>query len=186
MADGNSPMGPDDLVDGQLPMTARQEHFSLAFTRMITYEAGCSIKSHEVDYEGVDITVVSSAEYSYYYGPQFELQLKCTTQDRFLRDDHMAWPMKAKPFRKLTQDRKFIPSYLGVLLIPREPDPWLTVTEDGLLTKSRMFWQSADQLRTSKSLGDTHTVHLPRSNLFVRDGLLGIMKAIGEQEGGAR
>ncbi|MET7346359.1 DUF4365 domain-containing protein [Streptomyces sp. NPDC087866] len=184
--DVSGSMGPEDLVDGQLPMTARQEHFSLAFMRMITYEAGCSVKSHEVDYEGVDITVVSSAEYRYYYGPQFELQLKCTTQHRYLADDHMAWPMKEKPFRKLTQEKKFIPSYLGVLLIPREPDPWLTVTEEGLLTQSRLYWASADDLRVTGDLGATHTVHLPRSNLFVRDQLLGIMNAIGEQEGGAR
>ncbi|MEV6311494.1 DUF4365 domain-containing protein [Streptomyces sp. NPDC051840] len=183
----DDPLGPDDLVDGQLPMTARQEHFSIAFTRMITYEAGCSIKTHEVDYEGVDITLVSSASYLTYYGPQFELQLKCTTQaSRYLKDDHMAWPMKAKPFRKLTQPNRYLRAYLGVLVLPREPKSWLSVTEDGLLTESCMYWESADKLRVDDEIGDSHTVHLPRRNLFVREQLLGIMNEIGDAEGGLR
>ncbi|WP_028649983.1 DUF4365 domain-containing protein [Nocardiopsis sp. CNT312] len=178
------PLGVDDLVDGQLPMNARQEHFSLAFTRMIAYTAGCSIKTHETDYDGVDITLVSSAEYHRYYGPQFELQLKCTTQHRYLNDDHMAWPMKAKPFHKLTRGKRYIPAYLGVLLVPREPEPWLSVDEEGLVTRSRMYWQSADALATSEEIGGTRTVHLPRSQLFTPARLMGIMKDIGEQEGG--
>lgn len=49
------------VLDGRLPMNARQEQFSLAFVRMVVAAAGCSIKCHETDYDGVDITIVSSA-----------------------------------------------------------------------------------------------------------------------------
>ncbi|MFI6575343.1 DUF4365 domain-containing protein [Nocardiopsis sp. NPDC050513] len=181
---GDSAFGDDAPIDGQLPMNARQEHFSLAFTRMVAYAAGCSIKSHETDYDGVDITIASSAEYLRCFGPQFELQLKCTAQSRYLSDDHMAWPMKADPFRKLTRTDRFIPAYLGVLLIPAAPEPWLAVDEAGLHTNSRMYWQAASELATVEEIGGTRTVHLPRSNLFTPDQLLGIMKRLGEQEGG--
>ncbi|CAL9517609.1 hypothetical protein SUDANB121_03788 [Nocardiopsis dassonvillei] len=182
--DDDRPRGEDDLIDGQLPMNARQEHFSLAFTRLVTYTAGCSIKTHETDYDGVDITLASSAEYRRYYGPEFELQLKCTTQTRYLTDTHLAWPMKAKPFRKLTRGKRFIPAYLGVLVVPEEPDRWLSVGEHGLLTESRMYWQSASELATTEEIGGSRTVHLPRANLFTPSALKGIMKRIGEQEGG--
>ncbi|GAB2507350.1 DUF4365 domain-containing protein [Nocardiopsis aegyptia] len=150
----------------------------------MTYTAGCSIKTHETDFDGVDITLVSSAEYRRYYAPQFELQLKCTTQTRYLHDDHMAWPMKGKPFRKLTRGKRYIPAYLGVLLVPEDPDEWISVDERGLLTESRMYWQAATELATTEAVGQTRTVHLPRSNLFTPDRLLGIMKKLGEQEGG--
>jgi Domain of unknown function (DUF4365) len=182
-ADG--PMNDEDLAEGQVPISAMQEHFSVAFTRMIAYAAGCSIKTHETDYEGVDITIASSAEY-WYYGPQFELQLKCTYQDDLLKDDHMTWQMKAKPFRKLTREKRYIPAYLGVLLIPRKPEPWLRTDENGLFTRSRMFWESADNLRHDGPIAEKRTVHLPRRNLFTGDQLLGIMKAIGDAEEGAR
>ncbi|MFF5519052.1 DUF4365 domain-containing protein [Streptomyces coeruleorubidus] len=184
--DLEEPMGEDDLAEGQVPITALQEHFSVSFTRMIAYAAGCSIKPHETDYEGVDITIVSSTEYRGYYGPQFELQLKCTYQESLLKDDSMTWQMKAKPFRKLTRRKRYIPAYLGVLLIPREPEPWLRTDEWGLFTRSRMFWESADNLRHDGPIKEYHTVHLPRRNLFTGEQLLGIMKTIGDAEEGSR
>ncbi|WP_304452113.1 DUF4365 domain-containing protein [Nocardiopsis sp. YSL2] len=177
-------MGEKDLVDGQLPMSARQEQFSLAFTRLVAYSAGCTIKTHETDFDGVDITLASSAEYKRYFAPQFELQLKCTTQARYLHEDHMAWPMKGKPFRKLTRGKRYVPAYLGVLLVPEDPDRWISVDERGLLTESRMYWRPASELATTQEVGQTRTVHLPRSHLFTPDQLLGIMKKLGEQEGG--
>ena len=179
-------MGEEDLAEGQVPITALQEHFSVSFTRMVAYAAGCSIKPHETDYEGVDITIVSSAEYRGYYGPQFELQLKCTYQESLLKDDSMTWKMKAKPFQKLTRKKRYIPAYLGVLLIPREPEPWVRANEYGLFTGSRMFWESAENLRHDGPIRDHHTVHLPRQNLFTGEQLLGIMKSIGDAEGGLR
>ncbi|WP_219994347.1 DUF4365 domain-containing protein [Actinokineospora spheciospongiae] len=89
-------------LDGGLPMTARQEQFSLAFVRMIAAASGCSIKSHETDYDGVDITIASSTEYKTWYCPEIEIQLKCTTQRDLLGDEHLAWTLKRKPFTKLT------------------------------------------------------------------------------------
>src|SRR4051794_10018475 len=71
---------PIDGVDGGLPHSARQEQFSIAFVHMVASAAGCSIKHHSTDYDGVDITIASSAQYETVFGPQFELQLKCTTQ----------------------------------------------------------------------------------------------------------
>jgi hypothetical protein len=57
--------------------------------RLVAAAAGCSIKCHETDYDGVDITISSSAEYETFYCPEFEMQLKCTTQQRYLTDGHM-------------------------------------------------------------------------------------------------
>ncbi|WLQ34664.1 DUF4365 domain-containing protein [Streptomyces castrisilvae] len=175
-----------DLVDGQLPMTARQEHFSLAFTRMVAYVAGCAVKSHDTDYEGVDITLTSSADYRRYWGAEFDLQLKCTTQHRYLNDTHMTWPMHTKPYRKLIQPRRYQRVYLGVLLLPEDADKWLSVDENRLITESRMYWQAASEFAPDNGTQKTKTVHLPRANLFAGEQLLGIMKSIGDDEGGTR
>lgn len=171
-----------DLVDGQLPKTARQEHLSLAFIRLITYEAGCAVKSHETDYDGVDITLTSSADYAIWSGAELELQLKATTQHRYLKEDHLAWPMKRKPYRKLTKRNRFNPAYLGVLLLPPDADKWLVVDENRLAIEGRMYWQAASALEQIEDGVAEKTVHLPRSNLFDRDQLLGIMKSIGDSE----
>ncbi|MEU3341967.1 DUF4365 domain-containing protein [Streptomyces sp. NPDC006668] len=177
-----------DLVDGQLPMTAREEQISLAFTRMITYAAGCAVKTHDTDYEGVDLTITSSVEYKRILGPQFDLQLKATIQHSRLTDEHLAWPMKVKPFRKLVRGnngKRHIPAYLGVLLLPEDATRWVDVDENRLITESRMFWQAASRFPSETTSQLTHTVHLPRSNLFTVEQLLRIMESIGNDEGGA-
>lgn len=178
-----------DLVDGQLPMTAREEQISLAFTRMITYAAGCAVKTHDTDYEGVDLTITSSAEYLRVLGPQFDLQLKATVQHSRLGDEHLAWPMKIKPYRKLVRGndgKRHIPAYLAVLLLPADATKWVVVDENRLMTESRMFWQAASAFPGETSAVMTQTVHLPRSNLFTVEQLLRIMKTIGDSEGGDR
>lgn len=176
-----------DLVDGQLPMSARQENISLAFTRLVTYSAGCAVKTHDTDYEGVDLTITSSADYARYCGVEFELQLKATTQHRYLTETHMAWPMKMKPYRKLVKSKRYIRAYLGVLLLPEDAKTWVTVDESRLITEGRMYWEAAALFPPApEDAGLTKTVHLPRSNLFVGEQLLGIMKTIGDIEEGPR
>jgi hypothetical protein len=167
---------------GRLPLSARKEHFSLAFVHMVTYAAGCSIKTHETDYDGVDITIVSSAEYERWYCPEFELQVKCTSRQDLLRDDHLAWTMEARPFRKLTNPKRYNAAYLGVLLIPADSEPFLDITDDRLLSRSRMYWQRAADLGTIREGQPTKTVRLPRSNLFDVEQLLGIMRDIGDSD----
>ncbi|GLY79739.1 DUF4365 domain-containing protein [Actinoallomurus iriomotensis] len=170
----------DQPPAGGLPTTAMQEQFSVAFVHMIASAAGCSLKRHDTDYDGVDLTIRSSAEYEVYTGAEFDIQLKCTTQQELLRKDHLVWTMKAKPFKHLINPKRYNPAYLGVLLVPSDPQAWIEQDEGYLITRSRMFWQEAAKLGSIPEGGVTKDVHLPRGNLFDVAQLLGIMKAIGE------
>ncbi|WP_250213958.1 DUF4365 domain-containing protein [Acrocarpospora catenulata] len=164
----------------ELPLSEKKQQFSLAFVRMVVAAAGCSVKCHETDYDGVDITIASSAEYARYYCPQFELQLKCTSQLGVLRDTSLMWQMKAGPFRRLTNPKRHIPAYLGVLHVPESPESWLHQNEERLLVNSKMYWENAANLGVIAEGQASKTVRLPKSNLFDVDRLLGIMKTIGE------
>ncbi len=166
--------------DGGLPITARQEQFSLAFVRMVAAAAGCSIKSHETDYDGVDITVVASAEYERYYCPEFEMQLKCTTQHRLLKVDYLSWTLERDRFLKLVNPKRYTPALLGVLLVPEDHDQLLELSESGLFTASRLYWEYAANLGAIADGAATKTARLPRSNLFDVGALQGIMQSIGE------
>lgn len=162
-----------------LPMNARQEQFSVAFVRMIAAAAGCSIKSHETDYDGVDITIASSVEYQRMYCPQIEMQLKCTTQHHRLGPRHLSWTLERRSFLKLVNPKRFAPALLGVLLIPADPDRMLDLSEKRLISESRMYWQFATKLGTIEEGKASKTVHLPRTNLFNVEGLLKIMRTVG-------
>jgi hypothetical protein len=163
-----------------LPLSEMKQQFSLAYVRLVVAAAGCSVKSHSTDYDGVDITIASSADWETFWGPEFELQVKCTSQERVVREDVIAWQMDARPFRKLTNPKRFCPAYLGVLLVPGDPETWLDQDEARLITKSRMYWQRAAELGELRPDAATKTVHLPRSNLFDVAQLHGIMKSIGD------
>ncbi|GLX96479.1 DUF4365 domain-containing protein [Herbidospora sp. NBRC 101105] len=170
--------GPAAEVPDGLPLSEAKAQFSLAYVQMLVAAARMSIKKHTTDYDGVDITIAASAEYELYYAPEFELQLKATSQQHLLKDDHLVWRMEAKPFAKLTHPKRYIPAYLGVLLLPE--GPWLSQDERGLFSGSRLYVQRAADLGVIEDDRATKTVHLPRSNLLDVPGLHGIMKSIGE------
>lgn len=181
--DGRDDLDTASAAEGSacgLPMTAKLEQFSIGFVQLVAAAAGCWVKTHSTDYDGVDLTVVSSAEYERYYGPQFDLQLKCTTQHRLLRDDHMSWPLERDRFLKLVNPKRFIPALLGVLLVPEDIDSLLDVSEARFVSSSRMYWEYAAELGEIGEDKASKTVRLPRSNLFDVGGLQGIMRRIGE------
>lgn len=164
----------------ELPSSIKKEQFSRAYVHLVASAAGFSIRSHATDVDGVDITVVSSAQYETRYCPQFDLQLKCTSQRDIFRDEYATWRMEAGPFRRLTNPKRYIPAYLAVLVVPADPELWLDQDEDRLITASRMYWQRAADLGELREGQQTKTVYLPRSNLFDVPQLRGIMKSIGE------
>ena len=166
-----------------LPLSAMKEQFSLGYVHMVVSAAGLSIKSHGTDYDGVDVTIFSSAEYETYYCPQFELQVKCTSQHSAVRQHSVAWPLEAGPFRKLTSKKRFIPAYLGVLVVPGDPETWLEQDQEKLLTRSRMYWQAAALLGEIDGDTATKTVHLPLTNLFDVPQLRHIMESMGDGDG---
>lgn len=166
-----------------LPLSAMKEQFSLGYVHMVASAAGFSIKNHGTDYDGVDVTIFSSAEYETYYCPQFELQVKCTSQRGVVSQGEVLWRMDARPFHKLTSRKRFIPAYLGVLVVPGDPETWLEQDQEKLLTRSRMYWQTAALLGEIDGDADSKTVRLPRTNLFDVPHLRQIMESMGD--GGA-
>jgi hypothetical protein len=165
---------------GGLPLTEMKQQFSLAFVNLVVAAAGCWIKCHSTDCDGVDITIASSAEYKTYYGPEFELQVKCTSRGDLLRSDYLAWTMEAGPYRKLINPKRYLPAYLGVLVVPEDVDTWLKQDEDRLITRSRMYWRRATGLEDLSPGQGSKTVRIPRSNLFDVARLRDIMRTIGE------
>lgn len=164
-----------------LPKTESQQQFSLAFVRMIVAAAGFSIKVHETDYDGVDLTIVSSVKYARWANPCFELQLKCTTRQELLKDDLLAWRMEAGQYLKLTEPVRFMPTYLAVVLVPIDISEWIHHHDEHLLTRGRMYFESAANLPVLPREQSSITVHLPRRNVFDVAHLQAIMKAIGDE-----
>lgn len=168
---------------GGLPLTAVKEQFSIGFVHLVVAAAGYWIKRHDTDYDGVDVTIVSSSEWRTYYCPEFELQVKCTSQHGRLSPDCLTWAMDAGPYKKLTHPKRYTKAYLAVLLVPHDAHVWLAQDEDWLLTESRMYWVAASDLEPIEEGAASKTIRLPRSNLFDVEQLHGIMQSVGDGGG---
>ena len=164
----------------ELPMSAKKEQLSLGFVHMIASAAGFSIKEHKTDYDGVDITIVSSAEYEKFYSPQFELQVKCTAQRELLNSDTLTWTLQAGPFNRLTNPKSYLPRFLGVMLVRVDALDWIEQDEEQLVARCCMYWMPAMKLGAIS--GDQHskTVRLPRDRRLDVPQIKKIMKAIGD------
>jgi hypothetical protein len=164
----------------ELPLSEKKQQFSLSFVHMVASAAGFYIKNHETDYDGVDVTIAASGDYAVRYCPQFEMQVKCTSQRNLLSPDTMAWKLKAGPFRRLTCPKSYLRRFLAVLLVPQEPSAWVSQDEKRLLTSSCMYWTLAKELGTIGERQKYKTVYLSRNNIFDVPQLQSIMKNIGD------
>ncbi|WP_157978769.1 MULTISPECIES: DUF4365 domain-containing protein [Nocardia] len=116
------------------------------------------------------------------HSPRGSGGLKCTTQHRRLGAEHLTWSLERERFIKLVNPKRFIPALLAVLLIPENADELLDLSEAGLTSASRMYWEYAANLGGIDDDKASKTVHLPRRNLFDVEGLQAIMRTIGEGE----
>lgn len=120
-----------------LPLSEMKQQVSLTFVHLVAATAGCWLKSHTTDYDSVDITKASSEDHELFFGTQFELQMKCTSQRNVVHDDHIAWSMEGKPYRKLTNPKRYLPAFLGILEVPEDPSLWLKQDEQSFLSIAR-------------------------------------------------
>ncbi|WEX03825.1 DUF4365 domain-containing protein [Rhodococcus sp. RCBS9] len=168
------------LPTDSLPDTEMKQQISIAYVRMVVAAAGCTVLSWDTDYDGVDISIKSSAEYNVRLGPQIDIQLKCTSQTKVVREDEIAWSIDARTHKYLTSPKRQTPALLALLVVPDDVDGWLDHDESRLLTASSMYWVLGLDIPELPDGQQSITVKIPRANLFTRDALLGIMHAVGE------
>jgi hypothetical protein len=149
-----------------IPLSAMKEQFSLAFVRLVVSAAGFTILTRETDYDGVDLTIEAPGDHEWAWSPRFDLQVECTSQREVASPDSVRWRMDAGPFRKLIEPRRVIPAFLGVLVVPEDPDAWLKWGEEWVAVNGEMYWARATDLGGIDDGAASTTVHIPTSNLF--------------------
>ncbi|MEY9932425.1 hypothetical protein ABH926_007076 [Catenulispora sp. GP43] len=154
-----------------------KQQFSVAYIHARAAMAGCSIKRHDTDYDGVDITVSSSADYGKIIGAEIEIQLKCTSRKDLVADDHVKWKLECDRLALIANPRRFQTAYLGVLVVPEDPTLWLDYDEDTLMGRSIMYWVKATDLGMPKPGKKTQVVHVPKS-VFTPSALLHALREV--------
>lgn len=164
------------VPDGSIPLSAMKEEVSRAYVHMVASAAGLTLSDWRTDYDGIDVTLRSKVDYSEAggcLGPQVDIQLKCSGQERVVHENHISWSLEVRTLRYLRDPNRFS---LGVfcVMIVEDDDPglWLRHDTDGLLARSQMYWVKGEDLPEPKLNQVKQTVHVPRENLFTAGNAL--------------
>ena len=165
------------LPSGSLSESAMRENLSEAYLAMVASAAGLTLGSWGNDYDGVDVTLKSKVDYTPgSLHPKIDIQLKCTGQERAVREETIAWALEPATVKYLRAKNRSNPGLFCVLVAPDEPGWWLSHNVDGLLAHSHMYWTWGCDLPTEKPAQKHQTVHLPKRNLINPQSLLDLMK----------
>lgn len=154
-----------------------REQLSKAYLHMIASAAGVDLGNWNTDYDGIDVTVKSRVDYApNTLGPKIDVQLKCTGQEKAVRDETVAWSLETKTVQYLRAPHRSNPGLFCVLHAPEGPGLWLSHDLEGLLAHSHMYWLWGSDLPEPKLDQDKQVVHLPKQNVMNPQSLLDLME----------
>lgn len=151
----------------------QKELFSFAYISAVAAISGCQVIHPRLDHNSVDGMLRSSEGRQ----AQIDFQAKATSRD-VLRGENIRFPLPMKNYKDLRDDDTMIPRILIVVLMPREPERWLTQTPDELCLRHCGYWLSLEG-RPEVPNEATTTVSIPTSNIFDSSHLRDLMTKAG-------
>jgi hypothetical protein len=167
----------------EMHITTQQEEFSYAFVDAIVAAAGYSVHSKKpgMDNAGIDIGVEVPGQLGRVLSPKFDAQVKCTSDDSYIKETQINYPLKVKNYKRLIHLEPSVPQLLILVFVPKDPCDWLRATKDEMVIRKSAYWISLKGRPDTKNTGNI-TVHIPRENLLTPDSLKEIMKRIAGKE----
>ena len=101
-----------------------------------------------------------------------KFQAKATSRN-IVRDGNVRFSLPIKNYNDLRIPTK-VPRILIVVLMPRDPDQWVSQTEDELCLRRCGYWISLEG-RPAVTNTSSISIDLPTTNIFSRDHLHDLM-----------
>jgi hypothetical protein len=163
-----------------LPRNPRQEALSRAYVRAVAAQAGVLCSAHEQDF-GIDMSLraveVRGREY-WDTGPQFDLQVKSTTQ-ALIRDTSIVHDLEVRAYNILRETVMRRPRILVLLVLPEDENLWLSQSPDELIVRRCAYWTSLRGAEPTTS-HTTVRISIPAENLFSVEAIRAIMERLGK------
>jgi Domain of unknown function (DUF4365) len=158
-----------------LHLSHAQELFSKAFVLAVAALAGCSASEPKPDDDSIDWTLACRLPPR---RPKLDLQVKSTSNGSG-SETAIPYPLKRKNYDDLILSDLLTPRVLVLVLVPPDPQAWLSASPEAFVLRHCAYWASLRGLPATSNESSV-TVHVPRANLFDRAGLDGLMRAINE------
>lgn len=159
-----------------------REQLSIAYVHAVASRAGFAWERTSIDRDGIDGRVMARgmlAEDATRRSPMLGWQLKATSSVE-AGSAPIAFPLAQKNYEDL-RGRCAEPRYLGLLVMPREPNAWLSLDAEALVLRRCMYWVSLTRAEANANTAST-TVYLPRENVLDVDNMRRLMIAAAREE----
>jgi len=159
----------------------RQEEISKAYLHAVAAKCGFAVGQWSQDHGCVDATVGAASKVGagFLARPKIDVQLKATAQAGVEHDTFVSWSLDIDHYDALRAEAS-CPHLLVVLLLPNEVDEAVEHTVDHLLIRRCAFWVNMTGMAAAKAGAGSHTVRLPKSQVFSPDALRGILERVSQ------
>lgn len=165
-----------------MDLSLRKEQFSYDYVSMVATAADCMVTMapRSLDARGIDCTISATEEVEGIAYPSFDVQVKCTADDRG-DGDQISYALDIGNYNSLRAENVWDPRVLIVVFVPNKVDDWLRHTNDELCVRYCGYWIS---LRGQPETDNTtsKTIHIPRQQVFSVDALREIMRRIAARQ----
>jgi hypothetical protein len=159
-----------------------KEELSFAFVHAVAARAGFSCEIVRKDRDSVDMHIFARGQLhpaSTFVSPALAVQAKASVIEP-LPEDTFDFRLKMKNYDDLRR-RSLIPRVLVVLVLPRDPAAWLSLSAEELVLRRCAFWRSL--LGAPASTHETYQdVRVSRAHPFTGEALHALMVRVSRQE----
>lgn len=161
----------------------QQEEVSKAYVHAIAAKCGVAVANWTQDHGCLDTTLGAAASVGsgHLKGPKIDLQLKATTRTDVERAESVAWSLEIGHYNQLVAEA-LVPHLLVILLLPPKLVDSVEHTAEQLVLRRCAYWVTMTGMEAAPEGQQSKTVHLPKSQPFSPDALLGILEKVSRGE----
>ena len=160
----------------------KKEEFSYGYIQTLAAISGFSVKKSDrpLDNGGIDATIIAPRDIDLVFSLKIDVQLKCTSSDKIVKEDYIHYPLPVKNYNRLRQ-KSGNPQILIVVIVSKNIEQWATIIESQsqTLLNARAYWISLKGYEETNN-EKTITIQIPKTNLFVPETILEIMREFAD------
>lgn len=157
-----------------------QSEFSLAYVRAVASAAGYFLQeaSRTFDADGVDLTMMARGPLGVTRSPKVELQVRSMARDEL--EDPFPIDLGLKTYDELRDASGQLPRLLVVVVVPRDPEHWLSHAETELVLRRCGYWCSL-QGEGPRANTTSVRVHIDRAQRFDVPQVQALMRRVADR-----
>ena len=164
-----------------MDINAQKEEFSYGYLQLLGAKAGLEVtkSGRQTDNQKIDLHIIHSGKISNIYTPRFDAQVKCTHKEN-IDNGYFKYDLDIETYDRLRNIYHDVPIFLIVLLVPKDINNWVQITQEKLVVKKCAYYISLKGFPKSTNT-KTVRIKIPIKNLVTPSSLNDIITDIAEQ-----